>query len=61
MLEVAGGLFGGAPIRNVGSSWWTIYSESAYHYCLLTADESRLSFQALKPDGTILDSFILSE
>jgi len=56
---VTGG--GGAPIRNVGSSWWTIYSESTYHYCLLTADESRLSFQALKPDGTILDSFIISK
>jgi len=52
---VTGG--GGGPLYDVGSSWWTIYSEKTYHYCLIEANQSELTFQAIKPDGTIFDSF----
>jgi len=52
---VTGG--GGGPLYDVGSSWWTIYSEKTYHYCLIEANESKLSFQAIKPDGAVIDSF----
>ena len=54
---VTGG--GGAPLYNVGSSWWTIYSEKTHHYCLITANQSQLTFQAIKPNGTIFDSFAI--
>ena len=52
---VTGG--GGGPLYDVGYSWWTVYSEKTYHYCLIEANESKLSFEAIKPDGTIFDSF----
>jgi 3',5'-cyclic AMP phosphodiesterase CpdA len=52
---VTGG--GGGPLYDVGSSWWTIYSEKTYHYCLFEANQSKLTFQAIKPDGTVFDSF----
>ena len=54
---VTGG--GGAPLYNVKESWWTIYSEKTHHYCLIAANQSQLSFQAIKPDGDIIDSFII--
>ena len=54
---VTGG--GGAPLYNVEGNWWTIYSEKTHHYCLITANQSQLSFQAIKPDGSIIDSFII--
>ena len=52
---VTGG--GGGPLYDVGTSWWTIHAEKTYHYCLIEANESALSFQAIKPDGTVFDSF----
>jgi 3',5'-cyclic AMP phosphodiesterase CpdA len=52
---VTGG--GGAPLYDVGVSNWTIYSEKTYHYCLITANQSELDFKAIKPDGTVFDSF----
>ena len=54
---VTGG--GGAPPYNVGHSWWTIYSEKTFHYCLVTVNEEELSFEAKKQDGTIFDSFVI--
>jgi len=54
---VTGG--GGAPLYNVKENWWTIYSEKTHHYCLITANQSQLNFQAIKPDGSIIDSFII--
>ncbi len=54
---VTGG--GGAPLYNVEENWWTIYSEKTHHYCLITANQSQLNFQAIKPDGSIIDSFII--
>jgi len=52
---VTGG--GGGPLYNIGSSWWTVYSEKTHHYCLIEANHSELVFKAIKPDGTIFDSF----
>jgi hypothetical protein len=56
---VTGG--GGAPLRSVGSSWWTIHSEKAYHYCLISSNSSFLSFQAIKADGTVIDTFSIQK
>jgi len=56
---VTGG--GGAPPYDVGKSWWTIYSEKTYHYCLVTANQEELYFEAKKPDGTIIDSFSIQK
>jgi hypothetical protein len=52
---VTGG--GGAPPYDVGSSWWTVYSEKTFHYCLINASQEELYFEVKKPDGTIFDSF----
>jgi hypothetical protein len=52
---VTGG--GGAPPYDVGNSWWTVYSEKTFHYCLITVNQEELTFEAKKPDGTIFDSF----
>jgi len=52
---VTGG--GGAPLRAVGSSSWTIYSESTLHCNNITIEDSLLTLAAIKPDGTIFDSF----
>jgi hypothetical protein len=50
---------GGSPLYNIGHSPWTVYSEKTYHYCLLTANSSLLTFEAIKPDGAIFDSFMI--
>jgi hypothetical protein len=52
---VTGG--GGAPLYNIGNSWWTQYSEKSYHYCLLTASQNKLTLAAKNPDGKIIDKF----
>ena len=54
---VTGG--GGAPLYDIGDSWWTIYSEKTYHYCLITVNQEELIFEAKKPDGTIFDAFTI--
>jgi parallel beta-helix repeat protein len=56
---VTGG--GGAPLYDIGNSWWTIYSEKTYHYCLVSANQNELTFEAKKPDGTIIDSFVITK
>ena len=56
---VTGG--GGAPLYDVGSSWWTVYSEKTFHYCLVTVNQTELSYEAKKPDGTIIDSFVINK
>ncbi len=56
---VTGG--GGGPLYDVGSSWWTVYSEKTYHYCLITANQSKLTCQSIKPDGSIIDSFMITK
>ncbi len=50
---------GGSPLYDIGHSPWTIYTEKTYHYCLLTANSSLLTFEAIKPDGTVFDSFMI--
>ena len=55
---VTGG--GGAPLYNNGHSPWTVYSEKTYHFCLLTANSTSLSCEAIKPNGSVFDSFILT-
>jgi len=54
---VTGG--GGAPLYDVGHSSWTVYSEKTYHYCLLNVTSEQLTLQAIKPDGTLFDSFTI--
>jgi 3',5'-cyclic AMP phosphodiesterase CpdA len=54
---VTGG--GGAPLYDVGHSPWTVYSEKTYHYCLLNVTSEQLTLQAIKPDGTLFDSFTI--
>jgi hypothetical protein len=56
---VTGG--GGAPLYDVGHSWWTVYSEKTFHYCLVTVDQEELSFEAKKPDGTVIDFFTIQK
>ncbi|MEA3432264.1 MAG: metallophosphoesterase [candidate division WOR-3 bacterium] len=56
---VTGG--GGAPLRTVGSSNWTIYSESTLHCCKLSIDSLLLNFEAIKPDGTVFDGFTIDK
>ncbi|MCD6481991.1 MAG: metallophosphoesterase family protein [Thermoplasmata archaeon] len=52
---VTGG--GGAPLYDVGSSPWTIFSASSYHYCLVEATSRHLHFSAITPDGEVLEEF----
>lgn len=54
---VTGG--GGAPLRPVGTSEWTIYSEMTLHCCEISIDSLGLDLKAIKPDGTVFDSFSL--
>jgi hypothetical protein len=56
---VTGG--GGAPSYKVKDKWWTIYSESTYHYCLINAEKNILSFQAKTSDGIIIDNFSIEK
>jgi hypothetical protein len=55
---VTGG--GGSPLYDNGHSPWTVYSEKTYHYCLLSANSTTMSFEAKKPDGSVFDSFQLA-
>jgi len=56
---VTGG--GGAPLYNVGANWWTIYSEKTYHYCYINVNQTQLDFNAVKPDGSVIDTFTINK
>jgi hypothetical protein len=56
---VTGG--GGAPLRHVDSTWFTAYSESTYHFCLIELMTRKLILKAIKPDGTVFDSLIMNK
>ncbi len=56
---VTGG--GGAPLRPVGWSDWTIYSEMTLHCCKVSMDSLLLYLEAIKPDGTVFDSFYIDK
>lgn len=55
---VTGG--GGASLYDNGHSPWTVYSEKTYHFCLLTANSTSLTCEAIKPNGSVFDAFILT-
>lgn len=54
---VTGG--GGAPLRNVGSRWWTAWSGRAYHFCDVHAGSDTLSIRARTPNGSVFDQVVL--
>jgi hypothetical protein len=56
---VTGG--GGAPLTNVGHSPWTIYSEKTFHYCYVSVNATSLEFQAIKPNGSVFDTFTITK
>ncbi len=56
---VTGG--GGAPLRDVGSSSWTAYSEKTYHFCLIDITAKKLFLRAIKPDGTVFDTLVIDK
>jgi len=55
---VTGG--GGAPLYPAGTSSWTQFSASAYHACKVSIAGNNLTLEAIKPDGTVIDSFATS-
>jgi len=56
---VTGG--GGGPLYDVGRNWWTVYSESTYHFCSVLVNETTLKFSAIKPNGLVFDQFNLTK
>jgi hypothetical protein len=54
---VTGG--GGAPLYSAGVSYFTVYSESAYHFVLITINGDTLILKAIRTNGTVMDSLIL--
>jgi predicted phosphodiesterase len=54
---VTGG--GGAPLREVGSEWWTARSAMAYHYCDVRAGGDTLSIRARTVNGSVFDQVVL--
>ncbi len=49
----------GAPVNPVGSSWWTAYSRSIYHFCQVTVAGSHLQLKAKDTEGETFDSLNL--
>lgn len=54
---VTGG--GGAPLRGVGSNWWTASAMQTYHYCQVDAQADMLTIRTRKPDGSVIDQVVL--
>jgi hypothetical protein len=52
---------GGAPLYDIGSNWWTQYAEKCYHYCLVSANQTSLSIQTIKLDGTVIDTYSIQK
>ncbi len=52
---VTGG--GGASLRNVGSSWFTAYSDSTYHFVRIAVYGCRLRLDAIATNGDVFDSY----
>jgi hypothetical protein len=46
---------GGKSIRPVGRSWFTAYSESAFHFTRVTVDRDALSIEMVRADGVVRD------
>ena len=58
---VTGG--GGAPLRAVNQkpNPYQVYAERTLHFCKLQIDGAQLSFEMIRADGTIADTFIMAE
>ncbi len=54
---VSGG--GGKDLYPAGRNEWTAFSKSAHHVVLVRVDGERLSLEAIKPDGGVVDRFDL--
>ncbi len=55
---VTGG--GGAPLYSAGTSSWTQFSASEYHAYKVSITGNNSTLEAIKPDGTVIDSFSTS-
>jgi hypothetical protein len=49
----------GAPLYAVGSSWFTAYSDSVYHFLMVGVNGCRLRIDAVDPSGAVFDTFEL--
>ena len=50
---------GGAPLYPVSQSWWTVYSESTYHYCYVEANPSEIIVKTMNLNDEIIDTFTI--
>jgi hypothetical protein len=48
---------GGKSVRPVGTSWFTAYSESAFHFTRVTVDRDALLVEMVRADGAVRDRF----
>ena len=55
----------GAPLYGVGEEWWTAYSESCHHFCLVeitvNGTSTTLTLKAIRRDGTLMDSLSVTK
>jgi hypothetical protein len=56
---VSGGA--GAPLREVGSSWFTQFADSLFHFLLVTVDDCSLRVDALDTNGQVFDSYTVDK
>jgi hypothetical protein len=53
---------GGAPLYDVNSnSPNVIVAKKAYHYCKVEIDNNVMTFTAVKPNGTVIDTFTINK
>ncbi len=50
---VTGG--GGAPLSPTGSAWFTVYSESVYHFMTVDIDGNVSTLRAIRENGTLME------
>ena len=56
---VTGG--GGAPLYDVGFSWFTAYAEKTHHFCLAEIVDKTLLIKAIKPNGSVFDTLSINK
>ena len=56
---VTGG--GGAELRETGTSTFTAYAESAFHFVRIDAGPTTLALAAVHPDGTVFDQATITK
>jgi len=52
---------GGASLFDVGTSDFTAYSESAFHFVRITVDQGTLHGEMIRDDGVVRDTFTLTK